>query len=256
MSAHRFFLSDVLGSSDGPVLLPLSAADQHHAVDVLRLRAGELVEVVEPEGGRVLEVRLTSAGENGLFGQILGEVLRSEAPRLVLFQGVPKGDKMDTIVRQAVEIGVSEIVPVLMQRTIVRLDTKKAHARGERWRRVARAAAEQSSRASIPAVSDPISTAEMMDLITGCDSVFVLWEAAPDAPGLGRALGEVRDDPDLRIGLVIGPEGGLAPSEMERLAGVGAVTTTLGASVLRTETAAVAAAAIAVHTLSGHGTSR
>ncbi len=154
MSRSRFFLVSELPAGS-PVVLPLSPADQHHASRVLRVVAGEEIDVVEPSGA-IWRVRVLRVSEDGISVERISELPASLHPHVGLFQGVAKGDKMDLIVRQAVEVGASEIVPVLMSRSVVRLDPGKRNERGERWRRVARASAEQARRAAVPVVSDPV----------------------------------------------------------------------------------------------------
>ena len=187
--AHRFFLSGPLSAESGQPL-PLAAADLHHAVSVLRLRVGENVEVVEP-AGEVLRAEVVSADDAGVVVMVLGPLGDGSRrlPHVTLFQGVAKGDKMDDIVRQAVEVGAEAIVPVMTSRTIVRLDPAKRASRAERWRRIAKSAAQQAKRASVPSVSEPVGFAEAIDLLTSYDRVVVLWEES-HGTGLGQALSE------------------------------------------------------------------
>ena len=253
MSAHRFFLASPL-ADDADGALPLSAADLHHAVDVLRLRAGEEIDVVEPDG-RVWRLRVTEASRRGVFGARMGEVAALDSPRVTLFQGVAKGEKMDDIVRQAVEIGAEEIVPVLTARCVVQLDAAKRAARGERWRRVALAAAKQAKRASVPAVSDPVSLADALSLLTAFDGAVVLWEES-DGEGVAEAVRRCASSLQSRVALIVGPEGGLAAEEVAALQAIGATTASLGPTILRTETAAVVALALAIGALGGLGNAR
>jgi 16S rRNA (uracil1498-N3)-methyltransferase len=137
-------------------------------------------------------------------------------------------------------------------RTIVRLDADKRIARGERWQRIAKSAAEQSKRASVPQVAAPISLAEALELLAGYDRIVVLWEDSSDA-GLAATLADLRGQADARVALVVGPEGGLGADEVELLRERGALVATLGPSVMRTETAAVVALALAIAALGGMG---
>lgn len=244
------------GSAD-PVALPLSSEDAHHAVSVLRIGAGEAIEVVDEDGAvwnaEVVEVAPGSVSARGFS--------RLEAPArgadVVLVQGVAKGEKMDDIVRHAVEIGASEVVPFVAERSIVRLDAAKRVARGERWRRIAQSAAKQAHAARVPRVHDPAGVAEAVAAVAGCDRVVVLWEDAGDgAPGVAEALAGLRAADGARVAVVVGPEGGLSEAEVAAFADAGAVKATLGANVLRTQTAALVALALAVHELGGLGSAR
>jgi 16S rRNA (uracil1498-N3)-methyltransferase len=250
--AHRFFLAGPLPIEPGEPL-PLSAEDMHHAVRVLRLRGGELIEIVEPPG-RALRAEVVSADDAGVVATVLGplEAPSQALPRVTLFQGVAKGDKMDDIIRQAVEVGAEAIVPLMTSRTVVRLDADRRVARGERWQRIAKSAAEQAKRSSVPQVSAPVSFAEALDLLSGFDRSVVLWEES-NGTGLAEALRDLRGQVDVRVALVVGPEGGLSAEEVDLLRERGAAVATLGPTVMRTETAAVVSLALAMAALGGMG---
>ena len=189
--AHRFFLTGPLPAEPGQPL-PLAASDVHHAVRVLRVRPGEHVEVVDPGGG-VFELEVVSAGDSGVLATALGPVASEGRclPRVTLFQGVAKGDKMDAIVRQAVEVGAEEIVGVTTSRSVVRLDDARRTSRGERWRRIAKSAAEQAKRSAVPRVPDPLAFADTLELLAGYDRTVVLWEEHRGA-GIAEALAGLR----------------------------------------------------------------
>lgn len=248
--AHRFFLTAPLPAEPGEPL-PLSEADAHHAIRVLRVRAGERVELVEPGGG-VLGAEVVSADDAGVVvtAVVPIEERGDRMPDVTLFQGVAKGEKMDAIVRQAVEVGAAGIVPVMTSRTIVRLDADKRAARRERWQRVAKSAAEQAKRTSVPDVAEPATFAAALELLSGYDRVVVLWEEH-----CGRGIADALSGLDAsdRVALVVGPEGGLSAEEVGVLAARGALTASLGPTVLRTETAAVVSLALALSALGGMG---
>lgn len=252
MSAHRFFLTQPLADGD-PVRVSLSPEDLHHAVTVLRVRPGEQLEVVEPGVQAVWLVSVVSAGPEGIEARRLERLARTAHPRVALVQGVAKGEKMDAIVRQATEVGADEVVPVFTSRSIVRLEGRKRAERGERWRRVARAAAEQSHRDSVPLVHDPAPLREVLPLLAAFDAVFVLWEEESRPAGLLTALEAWDGGTDPRVALVIGPEGGLAAEEVAALRDIGARSVSLGPTILRTETAAIVALSLAVYGLGGLG---
>lgn len=247
MAHHRFFLTaPYVGER-----LPLTAEDIHHLRDVLRLHPGETIVAVEP-GGRELQMRLTEVGED-VLGEAIGEIPRDEEPCVVLIQGLPKGPKTDEIVQRAVEIGVAEILPVITERTIVKLDAAKAEDRAARWRKIAREAAKQSQRARVPDVAVPVALRDAEAALRGLDHVLVAWEEADTACGIGETLSELGATTASRIGIVVGPEGGLAADEVEWLVSLGAVVVSLGHTILRTETAGIVAAALAIYALGGLG---
>ena len=253
MSSHRFFLTSAHPSDPGQPL-PLSADDVHHAASVLRLRDGETVDVVTPDE-RVWRGSVARATKRGLWASDFAEVAAGRVPHVTLFQGVAKGEKMDAIVRQAVEIGAEEIVPVLTARSVVQLDARKAAQRAERWRRVATAAAKQAKRTSVPAVADPVRLRDALPLLAAYDGAVVLWEESGGA-GVSDAVRRCGLGGDARIALFVGPEGGLASEEVSALEAIGATTASLGPTILRTETAAIVALALAIGALGGLGESR
>lgn len=251
MSRHRFFLTGP--AEDG--VLPLSERDLHHARDVLRVRAGEEVAAVEP-GGRVLLARVTGAPGPELRAEVLGELPGESGPRVWLVAGVCKGERTDLAVRMAVEIGAAGVVPVLSERTVVRLDGEKARARGDRWRRIAEEAAKQSGRAFVPHVGDPVGLSLVAGALPEGARVLVPWEEAGEGErgvcAALEALGAARGD-GAPVAVVVGPEGGLTEGEIAVLEDAGAVTCTLGPVVLRSETAAVVALSLVLHELGALG---
>lgn len=255
MGAHRFFLTHGLPTArTAPVVLPMAPEDVRHAVDVLRIRPGELLEVVEPHAQTAWLVKVAQASSAHVTATIVEQRGRVHHPRVMLVQGLAKGDKMDAIVRQAVELGAESIVPVMTERSVVRLEPRKRPDKGERWRRVAKAAAEQSHRFEIPVVADPAPLREVLPHLAELDGVVVLWEdASQSAPGLEVALSSWADTADPHVGLVVGPEGGLSAEEVAELEAMGARTVTLGPHILRAETAAVVALALTLHALGGLG---
>ncbi|HSK48591.1 MAG TPA: RsmE family RNA methyltransferase [Coriobacteriia bacterium] len=254
MSAHRFFLVDALAETTEPVLLPLSPADLHHARSVLRVRVGEELEVAGPEGAPAL-VRVLTVTAAGIEAEFVRSLCASDSPRLTLVQGLAKGEKMDSIVRQAVEVGAAEIVPVMTQRTIVRLDESKRAGKGDRLRRIAKAAAEQSHRDIVPPVHDPLPFEDVLPMLAGYSAILVLWEEARGI-GVAEAVAAAGLDSLHRVALVVGPEGGLSSEEVELLAQIGAVSVTLGQTILRAETAALVALSLTIHALGGLGAGR
>jgi 16S rRNA (uracil1498-N3)-methyltransferase len=256
MSRHRFFLQAALQAApDGEgVVLPLSADDVHHALHVLRVREGEELDVVEP-GGAVWRVRVRDVESTAIVAdaaQRLPGDTPAALPQVTLVFGVSKGSKNDDIVEGATEVGVAGCMPVLCARSIVKLDAQKRAQRGERWRRVAHAAAKQSKRATVPDVTDPADLADALPLLAAFDLVLVAWEeASAGGRGVRAAISSAKGalSSSSRIAVVVGPEGGLAADEVALLAGIGGEAVTLGETILRAETAAVVASALVVHEL-------
>lgn len=259
MSHPRFFATDSPTPADDAAIdgrpweLPLDAGDVHHAVRVLRLKAGDEVDVAGP-GRRIMRVSLTSVTPDALSGTVLGPVPAPFEPRVTLVQGLAKSDKLDLVVEKAVELGVERVVPVAFERSVVRLDAARARARAERLRRVAVAAAKQSGRSFVPSVDEPVDASGLGDALAGSDIVLLAWEeAAGSAPGVGEALASASATPESSVAIVVGPEGGLTAAEAGRLLGEGALTVSLGDTVLRTETAGILSVALCVYELGGLG---
>ena len=214
-------------------LISLSPEDSHHALRVLRLRPGDTVRVSAQ--GLHFNARLEVDNQQ-VRARILDELASNEArTRITLYQGWPKGDKLDQIVRQSTELGVAAFVPVLFARCVARPD--QAGKRLERLNKIAREAAMQSERTIIPPVLASISAAELPTRLQKHALALVLYENERHQT-LASVLNGQAD-----LALVIGPEGGLTAEEV---AAMGAQPVTLGPRVLRTETAGIAAIAMAL----------
>lgn len=255
MSLPHFFLREqVLAFMSAPVFtLQLDADDMKHA-KVLRLAAGEHIAVVDGASD-YFECEVVSFDSGELSVSIAQKLSSHTRPEVVLVQGLAKGDKMDTIVRHATEVGIAEFVPMATSRSVVKLDAKKSKARFDRWASIAKSAAMQSGRSSKPVVHAPCSLAEAFDIVKDCDAVLICWEEAELsdtlAKAVSRCIGATGKDPrSLRIALVVGPEGGLTAQEVNHfLALPFAHSISLGPSILRTETAGIVAPALALYEL-------
>ncbi len=269
MSLQTFFLeSQVVADEAGETFeLGLSEDDLRH-FGVLRLRAGEHIAVVDASGD-YFECEIASVGAGRPAVRVSGRRGRSAlASEVVLFQGIPKLDKMDEIVRHATEVGASGFVPVAFRRCVPKLDAQKADKKRGRWQAIAKSAAMQSGRRSIPFVSAPTSLTEAFGMLAGFDRVVVFWEDADaSAPGAeARAAGGalrsaiplrsiVGEGAPARVAVVVGPEGGISPDEADALlaSNAGASAASLGEDILRTETAGVVGCALVVYELGGLG---
>ena len=230
--------------------------ESRHLARVLRLRSGDTVLAADGTG-REYTVRLERIGEEAT-GTVLDIVATEhESPiRITLVQAVPKGDKMESIVRAATELGVTRVVPALTARTVVALDPGRWRDRARRWQRVAKEAAKQCGRAVVPAVDEPRALAQAIELAEAADVRLCLWEATAGAAG-GQGGGQARllgttlaaSLPSAlpagsHIGLLIGPEGGLTPEEVEGARTRGWKIVGAGPRILRTETAGPAIIAV------------
>ncbi|HEU5038729.1 MAG TPA: 16S rRNA (uracil(1498)-N(3))-methyltransferase [Nocardioides sp.] len=211
--------------------------EAHHAVAVRRLRVGEHV-VITDGAGTAARGSVASTGKR-VFTVVAEEVTRHErpAPEVVVVQALPKGDRGELAVEVLTEIGAARIVPWAASRSVAVWKGERAAKSLARWRATAREAAKQARRAWFPEVHELASTAEVATLVAAADLAVVLHEeataplAALDVPVTGRVV------------VVVGPEGGLSEDEVATFVTAGAVSVRLGAEVLRTSTAGLAAVA-------------
>ena len=226
--------------------------ESHHLARVLRLRSGDTV-LAADGARREYTVRLETIGEQAT-GTVLGVAARgTESPvQITLVQSVPKGDKMESIVRASTELGVAQVVPVLTARTVVRLEPGRWRDRARRWQRVAAEAAKQCGRAVVPTVHVPRPLADVLARDEPADLRLCLWEGAPRAAAghadSSDATLAARLPPTLpsgaRIRLLVGPEGGLSQEETESAGARGWTIVGVGPRILRTETAGPAIIAV------------
>lgn len=162
--------------------------------------------------------------------------------KIHLFQGLPKSDKLELIIQKAVELGVASVTPVSMKRSIVKIDDKKKKSKTERWQAIAESAAKQSKRSFVPEVREVMSYKEMINTAKGLDLLLVPYECAEGMTATKAALTQIKSG--MSVGIIIGPEGGFETQEIDLAVDVGGKIISLGSRILRTETAAITAAAM------------
>lgn len=238
---HHFFVDkdNISGSS---VILD-DHDDYNHAVRVLRLKKGEKIIVSDNEGVDYIcivdEIDDAAGGER--LKLVIDEVMSEnhELPsKVVLFQCLPKSEKTELIIQKAVELGVSDIVPVISKNCVVKLDDKKAVSKTKRWQLIAENAAKQSKRSIIPTVHEPVNFRQAAELAEGCDVRIMPYENEDGLIGTCEAI--VSFIPGRSIGVFVGPEGGFDPLEVSMAKRHGIRPISLGKRILRTETAAIA----------------
>lgn len=230
---HRHLVSTeaLLGGA-----LELGRDDARHLQSVLRVKPGDRVELFDG-CGRTRLAAVAAADKRGLT--LAAEAPAREHPlpacRLTLFACVSKGSRMDWTVEKAVELGVACIAPVISDRTVVRLDAEDGAAKAARWSRVAEEAARQCGAAWLPAIAPPAPLKSCAPLVAKASPTFVA-ALSPAAKPLREALAE-HTAPPPQAGWFVGPEGDFTPEELELLLASGAIPVSLGAQVLRAETA-------------------
>jgi 16S rRNA (uracil1498-N3)-methyltransferase len=216
----------------------LDGAEGRHAATVRRLRPGERVDLTDG-AGMLAECVVAAADRASLTLDVLSRRTDpAPAPRLVVVQALPKGDRGELAVETMTEAGVDEIVPWAAARCVTQWRPERREKALGRWRNAAREAAKQARRSRLPEVPDLASTADVADRIAAASLALVLHEDAQEP------LSAVQPPEDGDIVLVVGPEGGIADEELERFAAAGGRPTRLGPTVLRTSTAGVAAASV------------
>lgn len=255
MSLPRFFVQKPL-PDEGEVALPLDEKELRH-MNVRRIEVGEQIAACSA-GGKCWKVEVTEIDAEHVCGKPIEVMAVENVPNLTLVQGVSKGDRMGSTIRQTTELGIQRIIPFLSERTIVRLAVDERAVKGSRWRRIALSAAKQSGRSILPIVEDPTNLETICEELSDFDRVVICWEEA-DRTAQGQAL-SVSDalegmDSDNKVALIIGPEGGLTRDEVDAFKGLGdfVKVVTLGNLILRTETAGTVATALCMYELGGLG---
>jgi len=227
------FLLELLPDDDSFVL---DGAEGRHAARVQRLHVGESLRVADGRGA-VLDCVVCEVLAAGLRLTVLARRHEPEPdPRLVVVQGLPKGDRGELAVEMLTEMGVDEVVPWAASRSIAQWRDARGAKALDRWRRIAREAAKQSRRVHVPVVGELASTSQVTDRLRGATGLVLHEDAtAPMAGAVLPCAGEVV--------LVVGPEGGISDAELAAFADAGALAVRLGEQVLRTSTAGPAALA-------------
>jgi 16S rRNA (uracil1498-N3)-methyltransferase len=229
----RFFISPERAAAQN---ITVSGEDAHHIVKVLRMKPGDELLLCDGNGGEY-SVRIAQVRKAEVATETLGRAVRElRRPFITLGQGLPKSDKMDWIVQKASELGVSNIVPLVTERTIVKIkDTEKRVAR---WRKIAREAAMQSDRPDVPHVD---VVRPFGEFLRASDSGPETLRLLPWEEGTAPVKNVLRQTPCMKnIVVLIGPEGGFTKDEAGSAEGAGFKVVSLGRNILRTETAALA----------------
>lgn len=216
----------------------IKGSDVNHIVNVLRMRVGEeLLISVKGDWDYLCKIEKTNSDRVDL--KVLESMEQRELPvKITLLQGIPKSDKLEMIIQKAVELGVSEIIPVKTKRVVVKIDEKKADAKVNRWNAVAESAAKQSKRSIIPKVCEPMSIDNALEIVKDFGVKLIPYENADGIDKTRKILDSM--DKTRNIAVFIGPEGGFEETEVERIKNSGFEVITLGKRILRTETAGLA----------------
>ena len=233
MTRRRFIADEVSGNHAA-----LLGAHADHLVRVLRARTGQEFDIAA--GSTVRRGRITSIAPDRVEFELAGEVPAAAAANITLVLSIFKFDRMEWAIEKCTELGVARIVPAIARRTDAHLASAAAK-RTERWRRIALQAAEQSRR-SVPEITDPIKLQDAMSLPA---RTRIVLSESEEQTQLRAALKSAKQD----ILLAFGPEGGWTEEELHLFQDHGWISASLGPTILRAETAAIAAIAIAISEL-------
>ncbi|MCS7263219.1 MAG: 16S rRNA (uracil(1498)-N(3))-methyltransferase [Armatimonadetes bacterium] len=218
----------------------------HRILHVLRMKVGDPVVLCDLKGNEWL-AEISAVGANSVQLKLVEPISFGHQPKveITLFQGIPKGEKMDFIVQKATELGIQKIVPMFTKRTVVQLSPEKAKSKRERWQRIATAATEQCGGRTVPEISIPTSFKQAVDEASFSDVWLLFYEASEHPLNKAIEFGENLSS----VAIMVGPEGGFELSEVEMAKRKGAKVVSLGKRILRTETAAIVAVAIVLYEL-------
>lgn len=214
--------------------------DVNHIRNVLRLELEEEICICNSEIGKSYLCKIIGIEKETIKCEVLEEIPdTTEAnTNIHIFQGLPKADKMEWIIEKCTEIGVKEITPIIMQRTIVKLDEKDKVKKIARWQKIAEVAAKQSKRDCIVKVNSIINFQNVFEKLKEYDIVLVAYENERENT-LKNALNGLKKAQKNKIAVIIGPEGGIDEEEIELCKQNTGVLVTLGKRILRTETASL-----------------
>lgn len=230
--------------------------DVNHIINVLRMRNGEILKVCNRDTGENYLVKIINAQSNSIICDIQEKINDTAESNIniTLYQGLPKFEKMELIIQKNTEVGVNEIVPVVMERTVVKLDEKQSNKKLERWQKIAEIASKQSQRDRIPKVDNIIKMKFMYEKLNleEYDAILVAYENEKKIL-LKEELKKLQkaEQNEYKIAIIIGPEGGIAEGEIEMLQKIGAKCVSLGKRILRTETAGIIMAGNIFYELEG-----
>lgn len=227
----------------------IEGTDVNHIKNVLRMKIGEQLEISDGNNQRYL-CEISVLGTNMVETKIIEKCVSDTEPssHIVLFQGLPKADKMEWIIQKSVELGVGEVVPVATKRTVVKLDDKKAKKKTERWQMISESAAKQAGRGKVPKIQKVMTFSEALEEAEMLDCVLIPYELAEGMEETRRIMAEIKKG--MSIGIFIGPEGGFEREEVKKaIEEASALPITLGKRILRTETAGLTVLSILTYLL-------
>ena len=220
----------------------ITGEDVNHIKNVLRKSPNDTLEICNAQNGENFLCEIEEMQKETITCGILEKIESASEPNTYvhIYQGLPKSDKMELIIQKSVELGIAEITPTNMSRCIVRLDSKDARKKVERWQKISEVAAKQSGRDIIPKINNLCSFNEIINQCKEYDVILLAYENEKENK-LKSEIEKLKEKQkqNLKIAVIIGPEGGLAEDEVEKAVQNGIKVITLGNRILRTETVAL-----------------
>lgn len=223
--------------------------DVNHIVNVLRLNIGNNINICDTSSTQNYICRIKKIYKDKVDCEIIEKEEENTEPnvQLTICQGIPKGEKMELIIQKNTELGVKNIIPIKMSRCISKIEEKKESKKILRWQKIAEVAAKQSGRNIIPNIENSMTVKELSNKIKEYDIVLLAYEQE-ERNTLKNELRKLKKD-DIKIAVIIGPEGGIEQEELNVLKNGGAKIITLGKRILRTETVGIVVTSIIMYEL-------
>ncbi len=236
--AH-FYLDETLGDVSAGDTVSLTGAEARHAAGVSRLRVGETV-LLGNGNGLILTVEAKSVDkEKVTFVVVRADMTGAPTTRVTLVQALTKGDRDERAIEAATELGIDHVIPWAASRCVSVWNDAKVKRGVERWRTIVREAAKQSIRAFVPTVGNYLNTEDLCRDLAGTGAVAIVLDPTGDVTNsyAWNELVAVARANEQSVVIIVGPEGGITPGELERFDAVGVVRVSLGAHILRSSTA-------------------
>ena len=220
--------------------ITILGTDVNHIKNVLRLKENEQLEICNAESQENYLCTIQEITEKQIECRIKEKINKTSESniKVTIFQGLPKADKMEFIIQKAVELGTYDITPVEMSRCVVKLNEKDKIKKLDRWQKISEVAAKQCERDIIPKINDIISIKNIGEILNMYDVIILAYEKEHQNT-IKQELQKIKQEKLSKIGIIIGPEGGIDEKEVEMLKGYGIKVITLGNRILRTETVAL-----------------
>lgn len=222
----------------------VTGGDAKHLKTILRAQPGDKISVVTESKEYIAEIK--EINTENIVCTLVEEIFSNNETKIniTLCQGIPKKTKMETIIQQNVELGVKSFIPLITERTVVKLNEKdREQKKLDRWQKIAKESAKQSKRNIIPTVEPIITVSELIEKLKHIDAEIIVPYELEDV----KILKDVLKEPKHNYYIVIGPEGGFDIKEIEMFQEIGAHIVTLGKRIIRTETAGIVTASVIMY---------